>query len=76
MLAALAMAAGELAAAEAAFAAIGAADRLQFVQRCARLPCAESRAAEVALYRRQPAEAEALLLQVRGGCSNGCPCLP
>lgn len=71
VLAALAMAAGELPAAEAAFAAIGATDRLQFVQRCGRLPSAAVRAAEVALYRRQPAEAEALLLQVRA-CACVC----
>lgn len=66
VLAATAMGAGELAAAEAAFAMIGAVDKLRFVQRCARMPSAEARSAELALYRRQPGEAEVLLLQVRG----------
>jgi len=61
--AALAMSAGELDAAEAAFAAIGAADKLAFARRCAAMVPAERRAAELALYRRQPGEAEALLLQ-------------
>ena len=63
VLAARAMAAGELPAAEAAFAALGAADRLAFVKRCAAMG-RERRAAELALYRRRPDEAEAILLQV------------
>jgi hypothetical protein len=62
----MAVGAGELAVGEAAFAAIGAADKLMFVQRCGQLRSTQARAAELALYRRQPAEAEALLLQVRG----------
>ncbi|KAI8462988.1 MAG: intraflagellar transport protein 80 [Monoraphidium minutum] len=63
VLAAAAMAAGELAAAEAAFAALGAADKLAYVRRAAALPGGAARGAELTLYRRQPAEAEALLLQ-------------
>lgn len=73
VLAAMAMAAGELPAAEAAFAAIGAADKLAFVQRCAALG-PERRAAELALYRRQPKEAEALLLQVWLLCAERTVC--
>ncbi len=63
-LAAMAMSAGELAAAEAAFAAIGATDKLGFVRRCAGMARPERRAAELALFGRRVGEAEALLLQV------------
>jgi intraflagellar transport protein 80 len=68
VLAAVAMEAGELQAAEAAFVASGAADKLAFVRRAAGAPVPEVRAAELALYRGRVAEAEALLLQVRRGC--------
>jgi intraflagellar transport protein 80 len=67
VLAAAAMDAGELPAAEAAFAATGAADKLAFARRAAAAGPPEVRAAELELYRGRPAEAEALLLQVGGG---------
>jgi hypothetical protein len=73
-LAALAMAAGELPTAEAAYAAIDAVDKLQFVLHLRGKTAAAAGggaaggdvavAAELALYRRQPDEAEAMLLQV------------
>jgi intraflagellar transport protein 80 len=64
------MAAGELSTAEAAYAAIDAVDKLQFVLHLRGKAGAGSAAgdvavaAELALYRRQPDEAEAMLLQV------------
>lgn len=73
-LAALAMAASELSTAEAAFAAIDAVDKLQFVLHINSLAGGASTAvagsdpvvvAELALYAGQPDEAEAKLLQVR-----------
>jgi intraflagellar transport protein 80 len=75
-LAALAMAAGELSTAEAAYAAIDAVDKLQFVLHLRGKAGAGAAggaagdvavAAELALYRRQPDEAEAMLLQVGFG---------
>lgn len=73
-LAALAISAGELSTAEAAFAAIDAVDKLQFILRLRELAGAGAAgpagdvviAAELAVYRRQPEEAEAMLIQVRG----------
>jgi intraflagellar transport protein 80 len=67
------MAAGELSTAEAAYAAIDAVDKLQFVLHLRGKAGAGAAvgaagdvavAAELALYRRQPDEAEAMLLQV------------
>jgi hypothetical protein len=73
-LAALSMAAGELSTAEAAFAAIDAVDKLQYVLRLRGLAGGAATAAaaagdplvaaELALYAGQPDEAEAKLLQV------------
>lgn len=62
-LAAMSMEGRELATAEVAFAAIDAVDKLRFVLHVKALPTEESRLAELALYRRQPNEAESILLQ-------------
>jgi hypothetical protein len=82
-LAALAAAAGDLAAAEVAYAAMGSVDRLQWVKHLQSIAAAGGGggartggsgsaaaaaarlAAELALSRQQPEEAEAVLLQVR-----------
>jgi hypothetical protein len=58
-------------AAEAALAAIKAVDRLAWVSYVRGLALPERRNAELALYRRQPDEAEGILLQVRVG-GVGC----
>lgn len=71
-LAALAMSAGELTTAEAAFAAIDAVDKLQFILHLRDLAGGAAAgpagdvvvAAELAVYRRQPDEAEFMLIQV------------
>eukprot|EP00879_Flechtneria_rotunda_P024205 GHRR01025653.1.p1 GENE.GHRR01025653.1~~GHRR01025653.1.p1 ORF type:complete len:108 (-),score=65.90 GHRR01025653.1:1424-1747(-) len=67
-LAALAIAAGELTTAEMAYAAIDAVDKLQFVLHLKQLQRAGPGdvvvAAELAVYRRQVHDAEAMLLQV------------
>lgn len=62
-LAAMAMAAKELNTAETAFAAIDEVDKTQFVRKVKQIPTEEGRNAELAVYRRKPDEAEALLLQ-------------
>lgn len=62
-LAAMAMAGQELATAEAAFAAIDEVDKLHFAGKLRQIPSEEGRAAELALYRHRPDEAEAILLQ-------------
>eukprot|EP00803_Ostreobium_quekettii_P011498 evm.model.scf_932.3 EVM.evm.TU.scf_932.3 scf_932:41511-43103(+) len=62
-LALMAMEAAELNTAEVAFAAIGEVDRLQFVLHVKDIPTEEGRSAELALYKRRPLEAEAILLQ-------------
>ena len=67
-LAAMAMAAKELNTAEVAFAAIDEVDKLHFVCKVKQVPTEEGRNAELALYRRRPDEAEAILIQV--GCST------
>ncbi len=64
-LAAMAMAAKELSTAEVAFAAIDDVDKLHFVLKVKQIPTEEGRNAELALYRRRPDEAEAILIQVR-----------
>jgi intraflagellar transport protein 80 len=70
------MAAGELSTAEAAYAAIDAVDKLQFVLHLRGKAGGGGGAgdvavaAELALYRRQPDEAEAMLLQVGTNCSQ------
>ena len=40
-------------------------DKLQYIQHIKQIPSEEGRAAELALFRRRPEEAEAILLQVR-----------
>lgn len=65
-LAAMAMASKELNTAETAFAAIDEVDKLHFVQKVKMIPTEEGRNAELALYRRRPDEAEAILIQVGG----------
>lgn len=62
-LAAMAMAAKELNTAEVAFAAIDEVDKLHFVLKVKQIPTEEGRNAELALYRRRPDEAEAILIQ-------------
>uniref|UniRef100_A0A7S0WTZ1 Intraflagellar transport protein 80 homolog n=1 Tax=Chlamydomonas leiostraca TaxID=1034604 RepID=A0A7S0WTZ1_9CHLO len=62
-LAAQAMAAKELNTAEVAFAAIDEVDKLHFVLKVKQVPSEEGRNAELALYRRRPDEAEAILVQ-------------
>lgn len=51
--------------AELSFAAIDDMDKLQYIQHIKQIPSEEGRAAELALFRRRPEEAEAILLQVR-----------
>ena len=62
-LAAMAMASKELNTAETAFAAIDEVDKLHFVVKVKQIPTEEGRNAELALYRRRPNEAEAILVQ-------------
>uniref|UniRef100_A0A7S2QU27 Intraflagellar transport protein 80 n=2 Tax=Chlamydomonas chlamydogama TaxID=225041 RepID=A0A7S2QU27_9CHLO len=62
-LAAMAMAAKELNTAEVAFAAIDEVDKLRFVLKVKQIPTEEGRNAELAVYRRRPDEAEAILIQ-------------
>ncbi|GAX72717.1 hypothetical protein CEUSTIGMA_g173.t1 [Chlamydomonas eustigma] len=62
-LAAMAMSAKELNTAEVAFAAIDEVDKLHFILKVKMIPTEEGRNAELALYRRRPDEAEAILLQ-------------
>lgn len=49
---------------QAAFAAIDEVDKTHFVRKVKLIPTEEGRNAELALYRRKPEEAEAILLQV------------
>ncbi|GMH38669.1 hypothetical protein BSKO_06553 [Bryopsis sp. KO-2023] len=62
-LAMMALEARELHTAEIAFAAILEIDRLQFVLHMKEIPTQEGRNAELALYKRQPEEAEKILVQ-------------
>jgi len=62
-LAAMAIQAKELNTAEVAFAAIDEVDKLQYVLHIKDIPTEEGRNAELALFRRRPDEAEAILLQ-------------
>ena len=57
--------AGELNTAEVAFAGCEEVDKLQYMLYIKQLPTRESRLAELALYKHNVAEAEAILLQVR-----------
>merc|ERR1711988_629408 len=62
-LAALAVNGRELNASEVAYAAIDEVDKVQFILHIKEIPTNEGRNAELALFRRQPYEAEAILLQ-------------
>ncbi|KAF5830134.1 hypothetical protein DUNSADRAFT_15000 [Dunaliella salina] len=62
-LASMAMANKELNTAEAAFAEVDEVDKLHFVMKLKQVPHEEGRNAELALYRRKPDEAEAILIQ-------------
>merc|ERR1712100_839309 len=62
-LAAMALNGQELNTAQVAFAAIDEVDKLQYVLYIKDIPSAEGRAAELALFRRRPEEAESILLQ-------------
>uniref|UniRef100_A0A7S0RGA6 Intraflagellar transport protein 80 homolog n=1 Tax=Pyramimonas obovata TaxID=1411642 RepID=A0A7S0RGA6_9CHLO len=62
-LAAMAVHQKDLNTAEVAFAAINEMDKLQYVNHIKSIPTEEARAAELALFRRRPEEAEAILLQ-------------
>ena len=64
-LAGWAVAAGELNTAEVAFAGCEEVDKLQYMLYIKQLPTRESRLAELALYKHNVAEAEAILLQVQ-----------
>lgn len=63
-LAGFAVAAGELHVAETAFAGCEEVDKLQYMAYIRQLPGRETRLAELALYRHNVTEAEAILLQV------------
>lgn len=63
-LAGFAVAAGELDVAETAFAGCEEVDKLQHMAYIKQQPSREARLAELALYRHNIAEAEAILLQV------------
>mmetsp|Transcript_42074 Transcript_42074/g.98677 ORF Transcript_42074/g.98677 Transcript_42074/m.98677 type:complete len:767 (-) Transcript_42074:943-3243(-) len=62
-LAVMALADKELSTAEVAFAAIDEVAKLQYVLSIKEIPTSEGRNAELALWRRRPDEAEAILLQ-------------
>uniref|UniRef100_A0A7S3R5J7 Intraflagellar transport protein 80 n=1 Tax=Dunaliella tertiolecta TaxID=3047 RepID=A0A7S3R5J7_DUNTE len=62
-LASMAMANKELNTAETAFAEVDEVDKLHFVMKLKQVPHEEGRNAELALYRRRPDEAEAILIQ-------------
>lgn len=62
-LAVMAIANKQLAVAEAGYAALDAVDKLQYIASIKELPTEEARNAELALFRRRPDEAEAILLQ-------------
>jgi len=64
-LAAMALNGQELGTAEVAFAAIDEVDKLQYVLYIKDIPSPEGRAAELALFRRRPDEAEQILLQAQ-----------
>jgi len=64
-LAAMALNGQELATAEVAFAAIDEVDKLQYILYIKDIPSSEGRAAELALFRRRPEEAEQILLQAQ-----------
>ena len=58
------MSAGEVDTAEVAFAGCEEVDKLQYMLYIKQLPTKEARLAELALYRHNASEAEAILLQV------------
>lgn len=62
-LAAMAVAAKDLNVAEIAYAAIEEVEKVQFIAGIKKVPTEEGRSAELALFRRKPDEAEAILVQ-------------
>ena len=64
VLAGWAVSAGEIDTAEVAFAGCEEVDKLQYMLYIKQLPNREARLAELALYRHNAPEAEAILLQV------------
>ena len=75
-LAGFAVAAGELTVAETAFAGCEEVDKLQYMAYIRQLPSREARLAELALYRHNATEAEAILLQVCTHCLLPAPAPP
>jgi hypothetical protein len=63
-LAAMALQGRHLDTAEIALAALNEVDKLEFILHVKKIPSEEGRSAELAVYRRCPDEAEAILLQV------------
>ena len=72
VLAGWAVSAGEVNTAEVAFAGCEEVDKLQYMLYINQLPTKEARLAELALYRHNPAEAEAILLQVAVATAKAC----
>ena len=66
-LAAMAVAAKDLNVAEIAYAAIEEVEKVQFIAGIKKVPTEEGRSAELALFRRKPDEAEAILVQAGDG---------
>ena len=65
----MAIDAGELNTAEVALAACEEVDKLQYMMHIKGIPTREGRSAELLLYKKQPQQAESILLQVT--CSVG-----
>ena len=65
----MAIDAGELNTAEVALAACEEVDKLQYMMHIKGIPTREGRSAELLLYKKQPQQAESILLQVT------CPCV-
>ena len=61
----MAIDAGELNTAEVALAACEEVDKLQYMMHIKGIPTREGRSAELLLYKKQPQQAESILLQVR-----------
>ena len=62
----MAIDAGELNTAEVALAACEEVDKLQYMMHIKGIPTREGRSAELLLYKKQPQQAESILLQVTG----------
>lgn len=74
VLAGWAVSAGEVDTAEVAFAGCEEVDKLQYMLYIKQLPTREARLAELALYRHNALEAEAILLQVRPAKASKSHC--